>query len=62
MRYLIDYFEAGLVAWSDISINDLALAKHMASAAVTDGLAERTEIRDQDGRLLNYYPRMLRVA
>lgn len=62
MQYQIDYFSQGQLAWSDHSISNFDLAKDMATNAVRDGLAERTEIRGDDGRLQFHFPRVLRRA
>ncbi|MBZ9659483.1 hypothetical protein LB523_10540 [Mesorhizobium sp. ESP-6-4] len=62
MRYPVHYFQAGRVEWSDINIDDLGLAKEAAIAAVSNGDAERAEVRDESDQLLFQVPRTLRRA
>jgi hypothetical protein len=58
----IDYFQQKQVSWSDISFPDFNLAKDVAREAVSAGLAERVEIRGDDGRLQYHWPRVTRRA
>jgi hypothetical protein len=61
MQCQIDYFSSQW-GWSDVAIQDFAMAKDMAKKAVVDGIAERVEIRDGDGHLLYHFPRVTRRA
>jgi hypothetical protein len=62
MSFQIDYLEQNRVAWSDLRIANLDLAKDMAINAVPDGLADRAEVRDEYGHTQFHFPRVVRRA
>lgn len=57
--YSISYFTAGERSY-EIWPGSFEEAKAMATQAVENGTAERSEIRDADKQLLFHYPRTLK--
>lgn len=63
MPYHITYLAQSRLIGSETQIDmSFSRATEQAVRAVQSGVAERAEVRDDDGRLLYHFPRVLRRA
>jgi len=56
MTFSVNYFDARLLTGSDADVESFDSAKRLAEEAVATGMADRAEIRDENGALLLVLP------
>ena len=62
MTYAIDLLERGRSAATEYWAGGFDVAMERAKNAVLTGCAERAEIRDESGKVLFHYPRIMRAS
>jgi hypothetical protein len=62
MTYAIDFLKGGRSAATEYWSGRFDAAKEYAKNAVLTGCAERAEIRDESGKWLFHYPRIMRAS